>query len=139
MACFGGNFLKTVLQLCRTRNELRIVADQRGCPTGTADLAGAILRIARRVADRDFVWGTYHFAGRGATTWHGFAAEIADAQAVFTGHHPKILPITTAEYPTLARRPANSELDSSHFTEVFGFRAADWRKRTREVVSALLN
>jgi dTDP-4-dehydrorhamnose reductase len=135
---YGANFLKTVLQLVRTRNELRIVADQRGCPTGTADLARAVLSIAPRLADRDLIWGTYHFAGNGVTTWHGFATEIVAAQAAFTRHRPNVVPITTAEYPTLARRPANSELDSSRFAEIFGFRAADWRDRTREVVSALL-
>jgi len=136
---YGANFLKTVLELARTRNELRIVADQRGCPTGTADLACAILNVAPRLADRDLVWGTYHFAGGGVTTWHGFATEIVKAQAPFTRRRPEVVPITTAEYPTLAKRPANSELDSSRFAAMFSFRAADWRERSREVVSALLN
>jgi len=136
---YGGNFLRTIVQLARTRDELRIVADQRGCPTGTADIAGAILRIAPRLADRDLIWGTYHFAGSGVATWHDFATEIVDAQAAFTGRHPNVLPITTAEYPTLARRPANSELDCSHFAESFGFRAVDWHERTRDVVSVLLS
>jgi dTDP-4-dehydrorhamnose reductase len=134
---YGSNFLKTVLRLARERDELRIVADQRGCPTGTADIAEAILSIVPALAQRAPVWGTYHFAGQGATTWHGFASEIVDAQAKITKRRPTIVPISTAEYPTAARRPANSELDCSRFAVMFGIKAKDWRERTREVTAAL--
>lgn len=136
---YGANFLKAILRLARERDELRIVADQRGCPTGTADLAEAILLIAPRLIAQERVWGTYHFAGQGATTWHGFASEIVDAQAKFTQRRPPVIPITTAEYPTPARRPANSELDSSHFAAVFGIKAWEWRERMRDVTAALLS
>lgn len=136
---YGANFLKTILRLARERDELRIVADQRGCPTGTADIAEAILSIVPLLADRAPVWGTYHFAGQGAATWHGFATEIVRAQAEITHRRPAVVPISTAEYPTAARRPANSELDSSRFAATFGIRAKDWRERTREVTSALLS
>lgn len=135
----GANFLKTILRLARERDELRIVADQRGCPTGTADLAEAIISIAPLLARREPVWGTYHFAGRGATTWHGFASEIVDAQAPFTHRRPAVVAISTADYPTAARRPANSELNCSHFAAVFGIRAKDWHERAREVTAALLS
>src|SRR6185503_18667613 len=81
---FGHNFLKTILRLAATRDELRVVGDQRGCPTSTRDLAHAILAIAPRLAARDTVWGTYHFAGTGVTTWHGFASRIVSAQAALT-------------------------------------------------------
>jgi dTDP-4-dehydrorhamnose reductase len=134
---YGANFLKTILRLARERDELRVVADQRGCPTGTADIADAILAIAPRLTAGDKVWGTYHFAGSGVTNWHGFAVEIVDAQATFTNRRPKVTAITTAEYPTAAKRPANSELDSSRFAATFGIRAADWRQRSREVVATL--
>jgi dTDP-4-dehydrorhamnose reductase len=136
---YGANFLKTMLRLAAERAELRVVADQRGCPTGTADIADAILRIAPRLAAGEPLWGTYHFAGSGATTWHGFAIAIVDAQAKFTNRRPNVIAITTAEYPTPAKRPANSVLDSSRFVATFGFRAVDWRERTREVVASLLN
>ncbi len=134
---YGANFLKTILRLARERDELRVVADQRGCPTGTADIADAILAIAPRLTAGDNVWGTYHFAGAGVTNWHGFAVEIVDAQATFTNRRPTVTAITTAEYPTAAKRPANSKLDSSRFAATFGIRAADWRQRTREVVATL--
>jgi dTDP-4-dehydrorhamnose reductase len=127
------------MKLAREQNELRVVADQIGCPTGSADIADAILTIAPRLLGHEPVWGTYHLAGTGATTWHGFALEIVDAQAKVTGRRPGVIPITTAEYPTAARRPANCELDSSRFAATFGFRAIEWRERTRAVVAALLS
>jgi dTDP-4-dehydrorhamnose reductase len=134
---YGSNFLKTVLRLARDQAELRIIADQRGCPTATIDIADAILAIARRIAGADVPWGTYHFAGSGVTTWHGFASEIVDAQAPVTGRRPAVTAITASSYPQPARRPANSELDSSRFARMFGCRAADWRMRVRGVVAAL--
>jgi dTDP-4-dehydrorhamnose reductase len=136
---YGENFLKTMLKLAQERDELRVVADQRGNPTGSADIAEAILTIAPRLQAREPIWGTYHFAGTDATTWHGFATEIVAAQAGVSGRRPAVVPITTAEFPTAARRPANSELDCAHFAATFGFRAADWRTRTRDVVKTLLN
>ena len=135
---FGHNFLKTMVRLARERDELRVVADQRGCPTSTRDLADAILRVAPRLSAREPVWGTYHFAGTGATTWHGFASRIVDAQAPLTGRKPKVTPITTAEFPTPARRPANSELDSSLFAQTFGFRARPWTEQTDATTRALI-
>ena len=77
---YGNNFLKTMLRLAGERDELRIVADQRGCPTATADLAEAILHLLPGVAADGFPWGTYHCAGTGVTTWCDFAAEIVGAQ-----------------------------------------------------------
>jgi dTDP-4-dehydrorhamnose reductase len=134
---FGHNFLKTMLRLARERDELRVVADQRGCPTSTRDIAAAILHIAPRLAAREAAWGTYHFAGAGATTWHGFASRIVAAQAPLTGRKPRVVAITTADYPTPARRPANSELDSSLFARTFDFRAQPWEQETDATVRAL--
>ncbi len=134
---YGRNFLKTMLKLAAERDELRVVADQRGCPTSTADLADAIVTIAPRLVAGEKVWGLYHFASPQPTTWHGFASEIVEAQAALTGRRPAVLPIETKDYVTKAARPQNSELDSSKFFSTFGFRAKDWRERTQEAVAAL--
>jgi dTDP-4-dehydrorhamnose reductase len=135
---YGANFLKTMLRLAAERDELRVVADQRGCPTSTADLAAAILQAARRVAEGQADFGTYHLAGQGVTTWHGFASHIVAAQEPLTGRRPKVTPITTQDYPTPAQRPANSELDSSLFARTFGFTARPWGQAADETVRRLL-
>jgi dTDP-4-dehydrorhamnose reductase len=136
---FGQNFLKTMLRLAATRDELRIVADQRGCPTSARDLAAAILAIAPRIIAGEDVCGTYHFAGAGVTTWHGFASRIVAAQAPLTGRVPRITAITTAEFPTPARRPANSELDCSLFERTFGFHGRPWTEETDAITTAIVN
>ncbi|MBN8996870.1 MAG: dTDP-4-dehydrorhamnose reductase [Rhizobiales bacterium] len=135
----GRNFLKTMLKLAAERPELRVVADQRGCPTSADDIAAAILRVADAAGQGRAAWGTWHFAGTGETTWHGFASRIVDEQASITGRHPPVVPIATADYPTPAKRPANSALDSSRFAEAFGFRARPWQEETRRIVHALLS
>ena len=135
---FGKNFLKTMLRLASTQDTLRVVADQRGCPTATADIAEAILAVCRRLEKRDpQSLGTCHFAGTGVTTWHGFAAAVIDAQAEFTGKRPRVDAIATKDYPTPARRPANSELDSARFAAAFGYRAKPWQERVGEAVDIL--
>ena len=133
---YGNNFLKTMLRLARERDSLRVVGDQWGCPTATADIADAVFAVAERGAEA--VWGTYHFAGTGRTSWHGFADEIVALQAPFTGRKPPVAAIATADYPTPARRPANSDLASISFAATFGLRAAPWQERARGTVEALL-
>jgi dTDP-4-dehydrorhamnose reductase len=133
---FGRNLLKTALKLAAERDELRFVADQRGCPTSTADLAEAILHIAPKIAAQP-LWGTYHLAGTGATTWFEFVSHIVAAQAKFTRRYPRVHPIATSDYPTPARRPANSELASTLFETTFGFRAQPWQDRVDSTVAAL--
>ncbi len=136
---FGNNFLKTMLRLAGERPQLHVVADQKGCPTATQDLAEAVFVIDRKICtDEPVRWGTYHFAGSGTTSWHGFAVHIVTAQARATNLRPPVVPITTADYPTLARRPANSELDSSKFAAAFGYKAAPWQARAIETVELLL-
>jgi dTDP-4-dehydrorhamnose reductase len=135
----GRNFLKTMLKLAGERPELRVVADQRGSPTSADDIAAAILRVAEAAGKGRARWGTFHFAGSGETTWHGFAARIVSEQAALTGKHPDVVPITTADHPTPARRPANSVLDSGRFAAAFGYRARPWEDETRRIVQALLS
>ncbi len=134
---YGANFLKTILRLARERDVLRVVADQHGCPTSTLDIAEAVLVVDRALQGQMPPWGTYHFTGSGATSWHGFATAIVEAQAPYTGRRPPVEAITTTDYPTLAMRPANSKLDASLFTAMFGYKAGDWITRTRETVAIL--
>lgn len=135
---FGNNFLKTIVRLARERTELRVVADQQGSPTATQDLAEAVFSVSRALdAANNIRWGTYHFAGTGTTSWHGFANAIVVAQAAATGLNPPVKAITTKDYPTPARRPFNSILDSSRFAAAFGYRAMPWQARVVETVAAL--
>ena len=138
---FGRNFLKTMLGLAATRDELRVVADQRGSPTSVRTLAEAILRIAPRLIRGDQAWGTYHFAAAGVTSWHGFASRIIAAAAPITGRRPRVVAIATADYPTAARRPANSCLDCQLFERTFGFSAPPWSdevvRTTRVLVASV--
>ncbi len=134
----GQNFLRNVLKLASERDELRVVGDQIGCPTATIDIAEAVLAVARKLASEAKVSGIFHFAGSGAISRYGFAAEIVQRQAVFTGRAPKVTEIKMAEYPVAAKRPLNCELDSSRFRAAFGYSAAPWQHRVAEVVAALL-
>jgi dTDP-4-dehydrorhamnose reductase len=133
---YGSNFLKTMLRLSKQRDELRVVADQRGCPTATIDIAHALF-AAEAALNGNAQWGTYHFAGTGATTWHGFAREIVGAAAHAGGRLVPVIAIETKDYPTAAKRPANSELDSSRFVAAFGYKSPPWQERTRQIVEAL--
>jgi dTDP-4-dehydrorhamnose reductase len=133
----GHNFVKTMLRVAAERPVLRVVADQIGSPTSAGDIAGAIAAIVRRVAAGDPRWGTYHFAGGGAVTWHGFAEAIFELAALWRGAAPKVEAITTADYPTPARRPANSVLDCRHIGEAFGIAPRPWREALAEVIGEL--
>jgi dTDP-4-dehydrorhamnose reductase len=136
----GTNFVKTMLRLGRERDQLGVVADQRGCPTGAADIADAIFQIALQllIERRGDVWGTYHFAGRGSTTWYEFAEAIFERAKPFWGRRPAVVPITTAEYPTPARRPAVSVLDCTRFERTFGIPRRRWTEQLDMVLHSLL-
>lgn len=134
-----ANFLKTVLRLAREKDEIRMVADQSGSPTATADLAEAILVADKAIGAGDVPWGTYHVAGAGTASRFDFARYIVEAQHPFTGRTPRMIAITSAEYPTPARRPKDTTLDSSKFASAFGFRAPDWRIAVDRAVAALLS
>jgi len=141
----GKNFIKTILRLASTRDELRIVADQFGAPTGAALLADASTHIAARYL-RDgretFPFGLYHLAATGETSWHGFAqyivAKAAAANSPLQATIDCIHPIPASEYPTHAARPANSRLDTSKFRTTFGLRLPDWTRGVDQVLDVLL-
>ena len=111
---YGQNFLKTMLRLAPSSDELRVVDDQRGCPTATADLAQAILRICRLCA-QSAPWGTYHFAGHGRDKLAWLRRAHRRGAGALSGKRPKVTAMTRREYPTPARRPRNSALDSARF------------------------
>jgi dTDP-4-dehydrorhamnose reductase len=135
----GQNFVKTMLKLGRERDALRVVADQRGCPTFAADLASAILSIYRRHREGIAVeWGTYHYCGAGAASWHEFAEAIFEiARRYESLKVAQVAAIATSEYPTPARRPANSVLDCSKIERRLGIRPRPWREALGEMMGRL--
>lgn len=136
----GRNFVRTMLDAARTRDRLRVVADQKGCPTAAADLAAAILALAERLGRgwRDDYAGVFHAAGEGWTTWHGLA-EAAFQEAARHGRPaPVVEAIATADWPTPARRPPDSRLDCGKLARVFGVRLPPWRESVARTVDELL-
>jgi len=126
----GANFVKTMLRLAAQRPALRVVADQRGCPTPAADIAAALTVVAGQIERGGARWGTYHFAGDIPISWHGFAEAIFDLAAT----RPEVEPITTDQYPTPAQRPMNSVLDCRKIHDVFRISAPSWRKGLASVI-----
>lgn len=138
---WGGNFVKTMLRLGAQRDELSVVADQTGTPSYAADLAQAILSIAEKLeegGDPERPWGIFNLTNAGFTTWFGFAEEIFRAAEIHGLNPPKLNRITTAEYPTPARRPLYSVLDNSRIGEMFGICLRDWREATADCVRRLM-
>ena len=135
----GRNFVKTMLRLARERPLLRIVADQQGCPTPASDLAAAIWRIALQVVvPRCDVFGTFHFAGQGPTTWFDFATRIF-AEAKRHGlASPELEPVASLAYPTPARRPAYSVLDCAKIGIVHGIVPLSWQDGLSHCIEDLL-
>lgn len=143
----GKNFLLTILKLAREREVLRVVGDQHGAPTWSRDLARMTVQVIRRceatAQGRELVdvlaemGGVYHAAGAGETTWYGFAAEAVGLQreAEAGVRFAEIEAITTAEYPTPAKRPCNSRMNCSKLAEGFGWEMMDWHESLRKVLS----
>ncbi|MDZ4690980.1 dTDP-4-dehydrorhamnose reductase [Terricaulis sp.] len=120
----GANFVRTMLRLSSTRDELGVVADQRGCPTFADDLADAALSVALKPQR----FGVYHCAGAGETTWADFAEEIFAQSRALGGPRAAVRKITTAEFPTRAKRPANSRLDCTKLARDYGVVMRPWRE-----------
>jgi len=137
---FGANFAKTMLRLAETRDELGVVADQSGCPTSALDLADAAIMVAANLAARPdaSLRGVFHATGSGEGTWADFAEAIFAASAEAGGPSARVNRITTADYPTPARRPANSRLDCGKLAAAHGVRLPLWRESCRAVVGRLI-
>lgn len=126
----GKNFVKTMLRLFAEREEVKVVNDQTGSPTYAADLADAILQIISRDF---FLPGTYHYANRGVITWYDLAVAIRD----MTGSSCRVTSISTSDYPTPARRPAWSVLDTSDLEMAYGITPPDWRESLERCLKKL--
>ena len=128
----GKNFVKTMLMLGETKEEINVVADQRGCPTWAHDLAFALVALLDKNGKNE-IHETFHFTNEGQITWHDFATAIME----IGGKHCKVNPITTDQYPTKAKRPAYSVLDLSKIKEFAGIEIPDWRKSLEQCIDEL--
>ncbi len=136
---WGHNFVKTMVRLAKEREVLRVVADQQGNPTGADSLAAALLALTEPLENgADVAWGTYHFCGTPPTTWWGLAeATVAEARRYGPLAVRSIDPITSADYPTKAPRPAFSALDCRGLTAL-GLSPPLWRDSLARTVEVLL-
>jgi dTDP-4-dehydrorhamnose reductase len=127
----GKNFLRTMLRLGADRPELRVVDDQLGAPTSAAAIAEA---TARLVGAAPGAPGIYHMTAAGSTSWYGFACAIFSAVGPPS---PRMQPIPSSDYPTPARRPANSVLANEKFAHTFGFRLPSWQQQLDQVLAGM--
>jgi dTDP-4-dehydrorhamnose reductase len=138
---FGKNFARTMLALADQREHLSVVSDQRGTPTNALDIAGAIITVARNLIDRPSareMRGVFHMTGGGETNWAEFATAIFATSAAQGGPSARVLPIPTSEYPTPARRPANSRLDNSRLANVHGVHLPHWQQSLQGCIERLV-
>jgi dTDP-4-dehydrorhamnose reductase len=150
----GRNFLLTILRLATQRTELRIVADQIGSPTSSREIAAATVEVLSQLMNREddvpslaAIRGIYHMTAEGGASWYEFAKSILDEASRSTLDLPwivtatngmplltrRVIPITTEEYPTPARRPAYSVLSTAHLQKSFGIRVPPWRKQLQSI------
>jgi dTDP-4-dehydrorhamnose reductase len=137
----GNNFVKTMLRLAGERREIRVVDDQWGAPTFADDLAAGIAAIGDHLmstSDPAAVAGVYHATSSGATTWCRFAAAILGRAAAMGAPSCRVRPIATADYPTRARRPANSRLDCNKLAATFGVRLPPWESGLERCLEQLI-
>jgi dTDP-4-dehydrorhamnose reductase len=128
---FGNNFVKTMMRLMKDRPEIKVVNDQVGAPTYAADLAKAILDI---INSGNWVSGIYHYSNKGKISWYDFAVAIKE----MIGSSCIVHPIPTIDYPTPAKRPKFSLLDTSKITSKFGIQIPEWRESLRRCMTRLL-
>lgn len=127
---FGSNFVKTMLRLMNERESINVVNDQVGCPTYAADLATAIMKI---VEQENIVPGIYNFSNSGVINWYQFATAIKD----LSGSNCNVNPIPAAQYPTPAKRPGYSVLDTAKINQTFGVMPPEWKESLRKCLALL--
>jgi len=137
----GNNFVKTMLRLGREKTILKVVDDQHGCPTSAADLADAVWHVISVIRSKDRPrWGTYHFCNQGETTWYGLAQAVFERARTYSDHPlqvRQVIPITTSEYPTPARRPAYSVLNCDLIQTTFAMTIRDWQAALQDTLGEL--
>jgi dTDP-4-dehydrorhamnose reductase len=133
----GKNFLRTMLRLGAERPELRVVDDQVGAPTSAAAIAVATQKLVEQYQQKpeSAVPGIYHMTAAGSTSWCGFARAIFDR--AYLDRKPRVHPIPSSDYPTPARRPANSVLSNDEFARTFSFRLPSWQQQLEEVLATM--
>jgi dTDP-4-dehydrorhamnose reductase len=138
---YGANFVRTMLRLNETRDEIGVVADQRGNPTSALDIADAVIAIAAKVKDdrSPALRGLFHMTGSGEATWADLAEAVFEQAAARGRRLTRVKRIATADYPTPARRPANSRLDNEKLARVYGFRLPEWRQSVAGCCDRLLS
>ncbi len=138
---FGKNFVKTMLRLAETRDEIGVVADQAGCPTSALDIADAIFAVARNLVERPDdagLRGLFHMGAQGEAVWADVAEAIFAQRAAHGGSPVSVRRIATRDYPTPALRPANSRLDCSKLAAAHGVTLPDWHVSLASCVTRLL-
>jgi dTDP-4-dehydrorhamnose reductase len=137
----GHNFVKTIMKLAREKDEIRVVSDQYGSPTSAADLAETILSMANIIRQNSAIsWGTYHYCGRGITSWYEFAQAIVDlCQRHGKVKTTRVDPIKTVDYPTRVERPSYSALDCTLINKHFGISPKAWQDSLAITVHELLS
>jgi len=139
VSAHGNNFVKTMLHVGAERSALRVVEDQHGSPTSAADLASALATITVRLAEEEAApVGTFHFSNAGSTTWAGFAREIFAQGQVRGGPTTHVEGIATSDYPTPARRPANSLLSHDAIRTAYGIEPRRWQDALSDILDELL-
>jgi len=139
VSAHGSNFVKTMLRVGAERGSLRVVEDQHGSPTSAADLAAALVTVAVRLTeDRQGPSGTFHFSNAGPTTWAGFARELFEQASARGGPSARVEGIATSDYPTPARRPANSLLSHDAIRGAYGIEPRSWQAALTDILDELL-
>lgn len=139
VSAHGGNFIKTMLRVADGRETLSVVDDQHGSPTSAADLAQALMTITVRLVEGAAApTGTFHFSNAGAVSWAGFATEIFRQSGLRGGPVAAVVPITTADYPTPARRPANSLLSHKAIHAAYGITPRPWQDALGDILDQLI-
>lgn len=140
-APFGNNFVRTMLRLAESRDEVGVVADQRGCPTSALDIAAALVAVARRLtggATTPDLFGIFHMTGQGEAVWAEVADVVFARAAVLGAPSARVRRIATADYPTPARRPASSRLDGTRLSAAYGVVLPAWRPSVETCVDRLV-